>query len=69
VDGDAYDDDEDDEWAGDDTAWNDDNEPEDEADGKDESTAYLEFLNEEVSFNEYYLRTCSLATGTKVPEP
>jgi len=47
VDGDAYDDDEDDEWAGDDTAWNDDNEPEDEADGKDESTAYLEFLNEE----------------------
>ncbi|CZT48324.1 related to importin beta homolog Kap119p [Rhynchosporium secalis] len=47
VDGDAYDDDEDDEWAGDDTAWNDDNEPEEEGEGKDESTAYLEFLNEE----------------------
>ncbi len=49
--GSAYDDDEDDEddeWAGDDTTWADEVEVEDEADGKDESSAYLEFLNEEV---------------------
>ena len=46
----AYDDeDEEDEWAGDDTAWNDENEVEDEAEGRDESSAYLEFLNEEAS--------------------
>jgi hypothetical protein len=46
---DAYDDDEeDDEWAGDDNAWAaDDEEPEEESDAKDESSAYLEFLNEE----------------------
>jgi hypothetical protein len=43
---DEYDDAED-EWAGDDSAWTE--EPEnDESDGKDESSAYLEFLNEEV---------------------
>ncbi len=54
LDGETYDDDEDDEWAGDDTAWNDENEPEDETDAKDESTAYLEFLNEEVSFDEAF---------------
>ena len=47
--GSAYDDeDEEDEWAGDDTVWAEETEPEDEVDGKDESTAYLEFLNEEV---------------------
>ncbi|KAL3417133.1 importin [Phlyctema vagabunda] len=49
-DGDAYDDeDEEDEWAGDDTTWTDDAEGDDENDGKDESSAYLEFLNEEAS--------------------
>lgn len=48
----AYDDeDEEDEWAGDDTAWNDEAEVEDEVDGRDESSAYLEFLNEEASTN------------------
>jgi hypothetical protein len=50
--GSAYgdvDDDEDDEWAGDDTAWKEDEEPEDEVDAKDESSAYLEFLNEEAA--------------------
>jgi len=48
ADGSTYDDD-DDEWAGDETAWTEDNEPDDETDGKDESSAYLEFLSEEVS--------------------
>ena len=44
----AYDDEEEeDEWAGDDTTWNEETEPDDETDGKDEQTAYLEFLNEE----------------------
>lgn len=50
--GSTYDDDdeeEDDEWAGDDTAWTEENEAEDEVDGKDESSAYLEFLNEEAA--------------------
>lgn len=49
-DGSAYDDDEDedDAWAGDDTTWTDDAEVEDEVDGRDESSAYLDFLNEEV---------------------
>lgn len=50
LDGSAYGDDEeeDDEWAGDDNQWNDEGEPEEEEhDAKDESTAYLEFLNEE----------------------
>lgn len=48
----AYDDDEDDEegeWAGDDTAWTEEEEEAGEdGEGKDESSAYLEFLNEEV---------------------
>jgi len=47
--GSGYGDDDDDEWGGDDSAWTEEAEPEDEADGKDESSAYLEFLNEEVS--------------------
>jgi hypothetical protein len=47
LDGSAYDDEEDEEWAGDDTTWNDEAEPDEENDAKDESTAYLEFLNEE----------------------
>ena len=52
LEGSAYDDeDEEDEWAGDDTAWNDETEVEDEVDGRDESSAYLEFLNEEASKN------------------
>jgi hypothetical protein len=47
LDGSAYDDEDDEEeWAGDDSTWNDEAEPEEETD-KDESTAYLEFLNEE----------------------
>jgi hypothetical protein len=50
LDGSAYDDlDDEEDWAGDDTEWNEENEPEEESDAKDESTAYLEFLNEEVS--------------------
>jgi hypothetical protein len=47
LEGSAYDDDEeDDEWAGDDNAWAEEEELE-EQDAKDESSAYLEFLNEE----------------------
>jgi len=50
LDGSAYDDlDDEEDWAGDDTEWNEENEPEEESDAKDESTAYLEFLNEEAS--------------------
>jgi hypothetical protein len=56
--GSAYDDeDEEDEWAGDDTTWTEETEPEDEVDGKDESAAYLEFLNEEVSLLKLTLRS------------
>jgi hypothetical protein len=46
----AYDDDDDEEdaWGGDDTTWTEEAEAEDEVDGRDESSAYLEFLNEEV---------------------
>jgi hypothetical protein len=46
--GDAYEDDDDEEaeWAGDDTTWAED-EQEEDGEGKDESTAYLNFLNEE----------------------
>jgi importin-7 len=47
----AYDDDEEEdegEWAGDDTPWTEEEEVNDDVDGKDESSAYLEFLNEEV---------------------
>ncbi|CAG8948647.1 hypothetical protein HYFRA_00001766 [Hymenoscyphus fraxineus] len=47
VDGSAYDDDEEELWAGDDNAWNEDEGNEESEDAKDESTAYLEFLNEE----------------------
>ncbi|KAH8660673.1 nonsense-mediated mRNA decay protein-like protein [Tricladium varicosporioides] len=47
LDGSTYDDDDDDQWAGDDNAWNEETEPEEESDAKDESSAYLEFLNEE----------------------
>jgi hypothetical protein len=44
----AYSDGEDDEWAGDDNAWAEEGENEElEGDAKDESAAYLEFLNEE----------------------
>jgi hypothetical protein len=53
------DDDDEDEWGGDDTAWTEETEVEDESDIKDESSAYLEFLNEEV---------CSLALiGRQMP--
>lgn len=50
LDGSAYDEDEDedDAWGGDDTTWTEEAEVEDEADGRDESSAYLEFLSEEV---------------------
>lgn len=48
LDGSAYDDDdEEDEWAGDDNTWAEEEEQEEEQDAKDESSAYLEFLNEE----------------------
>lgn len=45
----GYDDD-DDEWGDDEATWaaEDDAEEEEQSDAKDESTAYLEFLNEEV---------------------
>lgn len=44
----TYDDDE--EWGDDEAAWNAEDELEEESgDAKDESSAYLEFLNEEVS--------------------
>lgn len=44
----AYEDDEDDEWAGDDNAWTEEADNDElEGDAKDESAAYLEFLNEE----------------------
>jgi hypothetical protein len=45
-------DDEDDDWGEDESNWNaeDEAEVEEATDVKDESTAYLEFLNEEVSF-------------------
>lgn len=45
-------DDEDDEWGDDEATWTagDDVEEEETSDAKDESTAYLEFLNEEVKF-------------------
>ncbi|KAB8295847.1 hypothetical protein EYC80_008669 [Monilinia laxa] len=50
VDGESYDDDEDDEWAGDDNAWGEEgDEADEESDIKDESSAYLEFLSEEAS--------------------
>ncbi|TGO07744.1 hypothetical protein BTUL_0249g00040 [Botrytis tulipae] len=49
-DGEGYDDDEDDEWAGDDNAWGEEgDEGDEENDIKDESSAYLEFLSEEAS--------------------
>jgi hypothetical protein len=43
-----YEDEEEEQWAGDDNQWNEENEQEEESEVKDESTAYLEFLNEEV---------------------
>lgn len=49
LDGSAYDDvDDDDEWGADDNTWTEGNELEEESDTKDESSAYLEFLSEEV---------------------
>lgn len=46
----AYDEDE--EWGDDEADWAGDEEQEEEAtDAKDESSAYLEFLNEEVSYS------------------
>ncbi len=48
LEGSAYDEeDEDDEWAGDDNAWTGEEEHQEEEDVRDESSAYLEFLNEE----------------------
>jgi hypothetical protein len=49
--GSTYDDDDDEEegeWGGDDTTWTEEEGAEDDAEGKDESSAYLDFLNEEV---------------------
>jgi hypothetical protein len=44
--GNDYDDDEEEEWTGGEDEWN--NEADETEDVKDESAAYLEFLNEEV---------------------
>lgn len=64
----SYDDDE--EWGDDEAAWNAEEEPEEEAtDAKDESSAYLEFLNEEVSYprpKDYYKVATDKIQGSKV---
>ncbi|SZF03607.1 unnamed protein product [Blumeria hordei] len=39
--------DDDDEWAGDETAWDEEPDADDDGDGKDENSAYIDFLNEE----------------------
>ncbi|EHK99074.1 putative importin [Glarea lozoyensis 74030] len=44
---DDYEDEEEEPWAGDDNQWGEENEQEETEEVKDESTAYLEFLNEE----------------------
>jgi hypothetical protein len=70
--GSAYDDDDEDEeaeWAGDDSTWTEEEEVNDEVDGKDESSAYLEFLNEEVCPHRT-LTICMLTLiGPEVREP
>jgi formylglycine-generating enzyme required for sulfatase activity len=69
LEGSAYDDeDEEDEWAGDDTAWNDETEVEEESDARDESSAYLEFLNEEASPEDSRLQPFLILLGSKIPE-
>ena len=66
---DDYEDEEGEEWAGDDNQWNEENEHEESEEVKDESTAYLEFLNEEVC-RLYPLPTQALTLiGAKVQEP
>jgi hypothetical protein len=51
----AYDDEDDEEeWAGDEAAWNEEVEEEPESDVKDGHSAYLEFLNEEVNLSFTY---------------
>jgi len=68
---DDYDDDDED-WNEDEAAWTGNNEPEEETtDAKDESTAYIEFLNEEVSCGGGKdLRTLSIPWLTiPVPHP
>jgi hypothetical protein len=72
--GSAYDDDEDDvddDWAGDETTWTEDADAEEESDIKDESSAYLEFLSEEVrpSTNGIYAHLLTSLPGTKVRKP
>lgn len=44
----AFDDDDGDEWNGDETTWTEEQDEQEETNGKDENSAYLEFLNEEV---------------------
>ena len=70
--GSAYDDDDEDEeaeWAGDDSTWTEEEEVNDEVDGRDESSAYLEFLNEEVCHHRI-LTICMLTLiGPEVREP
>lgn len=66
--GSAYDDDEDDDdWAGDDNAWAEEGENDDggEEDAKDESTAYLEFLNEEVRDLELHMAAMLILSRLK----
>lgn len=56
----SYSYDEDEEWGDDDAAWAVEDEQEDDTgDVKDESTAYLEFLSEEVSFRVIQARSGS----------
>ena len=60
----SYDYDDDDEWGEDESTWNAEENPQEEeepTDVKDESTAYLEFLNEEVSYSNNYEDGASLA--------
>lgn len=57
----AYDDEDDEEeWAGDEAAWNEEVEEEPESDAKDGHSAYLEFLNEEVSLSHIHSPPISL---------
>ena len=59
------DDDDDDDWNEDEASWAGNNEPEEEApDAKDESTAYIEFLNEEVSRR---LKSCCFSSWLTPP--
>ena len=57
VEGSAYEEEED-EWSADDNTWTEEEDDETQ-DGKDESTAYLDFLNEEVGWERWAMFTSS----------